>query len=196
MEMAGTSKPLPWGRPTAGSVTLPGGDSLEVRLLPCDTVRRLLSLRSQHFSEDSEGAFLAPAGTSYEIEVKLRERTPSRGATLRVVRASIDGQEINEQLILTPPSTLSARFVGWLQDPTGAKRLRFTFPTQGESSVQVGVFAATEAGGASGKAAQAPAPPPSATGASFAGPTVGSRRYVLGEPVAVGLARLKVTAQQ
>ena len=50
-------------------------------------------------------------------------------------------------------SSSTARFVGWLEDPTGAKRLKFTFPAEvGKvSAITIGVFDAT-ANGAAGKA--------------------------------------------
>ena len=124
------------------------------------------------------------------IEVKLHQSVPN--GTLRVVRASIDGQEINEQLVLRPQAS-HARFVGWLQDGTGAKRIRFTFPTgaQNDSVVTVGVFSATETEAGS-KETRVPLPPPSATGESFSGPQVGSARYAHGEVVAFGSAQLRV----
>ena len=122
------------------------------------------------------------------IDINLREKQPSRG--LRVVRASIDGKEINEQIILRGSSATSARFVGWLEDPTGAKRVQFTFPPSGDMIVQVGVFEATELSkeGGSGKVDQVP---PTAAGASFAGPLVGDGKFAVGEPVAAGIVRLR-----
>ena len=86
----------------------------------------------------------------------------------------------------------SGRFVGWLEDATGAKRIHFTFPSSGESTIQVGVFEANVAAGGSGKeSATVPLPPVSARGESFSGPLVGSTRYTLGQPVAIGMAKLR-----
>ena len=62
------------------------------------------------------GCFIAPPGTPYLIDIALKQRVPRSG--LRVVRASIDGREINEQVVLRGGSA-SARFCGWLEDPTG-----------------------------------------------------------------------------
>ena len=87
----------------------------------------------------------------------------------------------------------SSRFVGWLEDPTGAKRVQFTFPQSGDSTVQVGVFEATLVSKAGG-GGKVDAVPPTAAGASFAGPLVGNDQYALGDPVAVGLVRLRAVA--
>ena len=62
------------------------------------------------------GCFTAPPGTPYLIDIALKPRVPRNG--LRVVRASIDGREINEQVVLRSGSA-SARFCGWLEDPSG-----------------------------------------------------------------------------
>jgi len=185
---------LPWGRagpsalPTVPRGTLPGECEVKV-VVPCDNVRRMMSFfgSSRGFSVRDAHHVGAPSA-SYEIEVTVRERAGASG--LRVVRATIDGTEINEQLVLQAPGG-TARFVGWLQDPTGAKRIRFTFPAEGgeTSTVQVGVFAATEAGG-KGKEAGSAQPPPTAVGDSFAGPRVSSTSYQLGEPIAAGMALL------
>jgi hypothetical protein len=178
---------LPWGR-SEPSVTPQGAD---VRIMPANPISRMLSFRSARFSTH-DGVVVARAGTAYEIEVRLHESVASGG--LRVVRASIDGQEVNEQLVLGSRGTSSGRFVGWLQDATGAKRIRFTFPSTAgqESNVQVGVFAATEIGtNGKGKATHVPLPPASACGESFEGPAVGAAQYALGEAVAVGCARLR-----
>ena len=43
------------------------------------------------------GCFTAPPGTPYLIDIALKQRVPRNG--LRVVRASIDGREINEQVV-------------------------------------------------------------------------------------------------
>ena len=51
------------------------------------------------------------------------------------------------------------------------------------------MFEATETS-KNGSAGKVQPPPFSVGGASFAGPQVGEGNYVLGEPVAVGLARL------
>ena len=119
-----------------------------------------------------------------------RGKDPAR---LRVVRATIDGVEVNEQLLLRSSSS-TARFVGWLEDATGAKRLKFTFPAEagGASAITVGVFEATAAGGA-GKASVS-RPPAAARGASFSGPTVSSESYTLGAPVAAAMLRLRAEA--
>ena len=108
---------------------------------------------------------------------------------MRIVRCTIDGAEVNEQLVLRSSST--ARFVGWLEDPTGAKRLKFTFPAEvGKvSAITIGVFDAT-ANGAAGKA-NVSRPPAAARGASFSGPTVSSESFTLGEPVAAAMLRLR-----
>ena len=44
------------------------------------------------------GCFTAPPGTPYLIDIALKQRIPRGG--LRIVRASIDGREINEQVVL------------------------------------------------------------------------------------------------
>ena len=69
------------------------------------------------------GCFTAPPGTPYLIDIALKQRVPRSG--LRVVRASIDGREINEQVVLRSGSA-SARFCGWLEDPTGDPQPRST----------------------------------------------------------------------
>lgn len=187
---------LPWGR-SSGAGSLATGD-VDIALLasggassPADMLRRMLSFRSPQF-DVVDGCAVAPPGAAYEIAIKLREHAPPRAGALRVVRCTIDGEEVNEQLVLRSSSaTAAARFVGWLQDETGAKRIHFTFPMNDrESLIQVGVFEATEVG-AAGKKRAAPSPPASATGASFEGPLVGSARYELGAPVAIGALRLR-----
>jgi len=122
------------------------------------------------------------------IDITLRQTIPSNA--LRIVRASIDGREINEQIVIKGGSSGSARFVGWLEDATGAKRIQFTFPS-GESTIQVGVFAATEASKSGEGAGKVHGAPSSASGASFAGPLVGDSVFVLGEPITAGCVRLR-----
>ena len=100
------------------------------------------------------GCFAAPPGTPYLIDIALKQRIPRGG--LRIVRASIDGREINEQVVLRSGSG-TARFCGWLEDASGAKRIQFAFPPSGQTVIQVGVFEATEAskdGGGAGKLAR------------------------------------------
>jgi hypothetical protein len=82
-----------------------------------------------------DGAIHAPPSTEYEIHVRVAASGSSGGH--RVVRASVDGAEVNEQLILAPGCT-SGKFVGWLEggDLSGSKRIHFTFP-RGETIVQV-----------------------------------------------------------
>jgi len=188
---------LPWGR-SGGSGSLPTGD-VEISLLTCggtpaDSLFRMLSARSMTPQYPTvDGCVVGPPGAAYEIQISLHERVPVIGAK-RVVRATIDGTEVNEQLILRSSSTSSAKFVGWLQDETGSKRIHFTFPTHDrESLVQVGIFDATEHDSEKGKGKQraAPSPPVTATGASFEGPLVGNSRFTLGAPVAIGALRLK-----
>ena len=186
---------LPWGRGSPG-ISLPGGE-VDVFLhasggsSPMDSFRRFFSSSSASRFPLSDGCCYAPPGASYEIEVVLRERAPSRGAC-RVVRATIGGTEVNEQLVLLSGTNSSARFVGWLQDDTGAKRIRFTAPSSDreELIIQIAVFAATECSSAKGKE-RATSAPASAIGESFAGPLVGTKRYTIGEPVAIGSARLR-----
>ena len=180
---------LPWGSSSSSSApSLPGG-AVEVRINRF-AARRLPFFSASRFDADSTGTVLGPPGAAFQIEVLLRESRPSSG--VHIVRASIDGREINEQLVLQGGAT-SARFVGWLEDATGAKRIQFTF--RGDSTIQVGVFEAIEVGGGKtgggGKVDQAPT---SARGASFAGPLVGSAKFALGDPVAIGQARLRAVA--
>lgn len=65
------------------------------------------------------GCFTAPPGTPFLIDIALRQRIPRDG--LRIVRASIDGREINEQVVLRSGSG-TARFCGWLEDASGDGR--------------------------------------------------------------------------
>ena len=76
------------------------------------------------------GCFIAPPGTPYLIDIALKQRVPRSG--LRVVRASIDGREINEQVVLRSGSA-SARFCGWLEDPTGDPQPRSTLANRSPS---------------------------------------------------------------
>ena len=123
---------LPWGRSSSqggGASSLPNGE-VEVALLPCggsspaEALRRMFSFRAPSF-DVVDGCAVAPPGAEYEIEVRLSERTPPPNGALRIVRATIDGVEINEQLVLRGGHG-STRFVGWLQDDSGAKRIHFT----------------------------------------------------------------------
>jgi hypothetical protein len=197
MSLPKASQPLalPWAR-TSGAGSLATGD-VTIALLACgnassptDMLRRMLSFRSPTY-DIVDGCVVAPPGAAYEVEIKLREHAPRAGA-LRVVRCTIDGTEVNEQLVLRSSSTaIVGKFIGWLQDETGMKRIHFTFPTNDrESLIQVGVFEATQIG-AAGKKRAAPSPPASATGASFEGPLVDSARYELGAPVAIGTVRFR-----
>ena len=189
---------LPWGRGPSGSVPGLSGE-VEISLLPCggasssavDSFRRMLFGSPSPKLPMVGGCIVAPAGSAYVIEVTLRERTPPRAGALRVVRASIDADEVNEQLVLRSGQPSSAKFVGWLEDDSGAKRLHFTFPVNDrESLIQISVFDATEVASA-GKQRAGPRPPATAMGAAFQGPPVGRARYSLGEPVACGVARLR-----
>ena len=183
---------LPWGSSSSSSApSLPGG-AVEIRINRFAAARHLPFFSApSRFEADATGAVLGRPGAAYQIEVHLKESRPNSSG-VRIVRASIDGREINEQLVLRGGST-SARFVGWLEDATGAKRIQFTFPPSGDATIQVGVFEATEVGkkGGEGKVDQAPT---SARGASFAGPLVGSAQFALGDPVAIGQARLRAAA--
>ena len=69
------------------------------------------------------GCFTAPPGTPYLIDIALKKGIPRDG--LRIVRASIDGREINEQVVLRSGSG-TARFCGWLEDASGDRRRRST----------------------------------------------------------------------
>ena len=182
---------LPWGHAGTSSPRLPEGE-LEISISRWAARRSFFSSPSR-MPVDSAGCFTAPPGAAYTIDVTLHQRFPKNAQ--RIVRASIDGREINEQIVLFGGSSGKAHFVGWLEDATGAKRVQFTFPPSGESTVTVGVFEATESGSKSdrgaGKVHQAPQ---TASGASFAGPTVGDGAFVLGEPVAAGLVRLRAQA--
>jgi len=121
-------------------------------------------------------------------------RRPHKIGQMRVVRASLGGHEINEQLLL-PRGGGSARFVGWLESADGTKRLQFLCPpTPGETvCIQVAVFEATSlGGGGKGKGEGGAGRPPGATaGDAFAGPAVSSERFELGQPVAIGQVRLR-----
>ena len=143
-------------------------------------------------------------------------RRPHKTGQMRVVRASLGGHEINEQLLL-PRGGGSARFVGWLESADGTKRLQFLCPpTPGETVCiqvppisaralpahlarafalcsQVAVFEATSlGGGGKGKGEGGAGRPPGATaGDAFAGPAVSSERFELGQPVAIGQVRLR-----
>lgn len=195
---------LPWGsHPSSSSAGAGLPATVSVRINPFHpTGGSLSSLFSwgstSRFVAGPDGTITAAPGTSYVIEVEVHElggsSSEERGTL--VVRASIDNVEINEQLVLSPPrSSRRCKFIGWLDDPTGAKRIKFTFPNHafGESTIRVGVFRATplEGGGGKGKDKAAMRPPPSAHGEVFAGPQVTDFRFAVGETVGVGSARLR-----
>jgi len=94
--------PLPWGRgggPSAG-LSLPG--ECEIAILPCDnTMRRMFSFRSSRFSV-LDGHHIGTPGVPYEIEVKFRARATAASGIF-IVQATIDGTQINEQLVLRAP---------------------------------------------------------------------------------------------
>ena len=91
--------------------------------------------RMPRFTTGTDGVVSGPPGAAYQIQVTLREQTPSRA--LRVVRASIAGVEINEQCIVGA-SRHPVTFLGWLESADGTKRLKFVFPEgSGEELIQV-----------------------------------------------------------
>ena len=188
---------LPWGSNSSLPLeALAGGVRVDVVALaasgasdPISSFRRLFRASALPLVD---GSFSAPPGTGYEIEVKV-DAAPTNGSVY-VVRGSIDGHEINEQIILRTGGRV-AKFVGWLQDPTGAKRTRFTFPARGEAVVTIGVFTATELN-QSGKSAKqhTPQPPANALGETFSGPLVGNSAFTIGQPVGAGMIRLRASA--
>ena len=87
---------LPWGRASSSAAysSTSFGD-IEIDVLPVDqgplaSFRSLINLRAKRFPTAPDGTALAPPGSAYEINIKLKENTP--GNNSRVVRASIDGQ--------------------------------------------------------------------------------------------------------
>ena len=182
---------LPWGSGSSSALAASLPASVEVRAVPFPSSSLLSSfMPTRALPTSADGTVVAPPGAPYQIEVSLSENRRGKDpARLRIVRCTIDGAEVNEQLVLRSSST--ARFVGWLEDPTGAKRLKFTFPSEAGkvSAITIGVFDAT-ANGAAGKASVS-RPPAAARGASFSGPTVSSESFTLGEPVAAAMLRLR-----
>ena len=127
---------LPWGKQSSSSV--PASGELEVSIVRWGerSARNSNVFAPGKLPVDGSGCFTAPPGAPYLIDIALRHKIP-RGE-LRVVRVSIDGREINEQVVLRSGSG-TARFCGWMEDPSGAKRIQFTFPPNGQSVIQVGV---------------------------------------------------------
>ena len=102
---------LPWGSHSSLPV-IPGGLRVDVAALavpnasdPIASFRRMLS-RASAALPLVDGSYSAPPCTAYEIEVKV-DTAPTDG--VYVCRGSIDGHEINEQLILRG----SARTAAW-----------------------------------------------------------------------------------
>lgn len=194
---------LPWGSGAALSGPT-GGTTVSIKVLPFDRggssrgnfFASLLGRSETQLGTDSAGVWLAPPGSAFQVEVTVHESTPT--TALRVIRGSIGGQEINEQLIFGT-SRSPVRFVGWLESPDGTKRCKFTFPAEAEAEVlvQVAVLEATAIGG-DDKASMAasPRPPRSHAGDSFAGPKVSNARFTLGAPLALGMARLRAQPTQ
>lgn len=197
---------LPWASSALAPPSLASGARVDIKLAPFGSggagasasrmVAALFARPSQQpaLTSDGAGEWVGRPGVAYEIVVTLRESaSPSRGQ-MRVVRASLGGHEINEQLLL-PRGGGSARFVGWLESADGTKRLQFLCPpTPGETvCIQVAVFEATSlGGGGKGKGEGGAGRPPGATaGDAFAGPAVSSERFELGQPVAIGQVRLR-----
>ena len=85
-------------------------------------------------------------------------------------------------------SSSTARFVGWLEDPTGAKRLKFVPGDWKVSAIDWRLRRDGEWRGGQGGVSR---PPAAARGASFSGPTVSSESFTLGEPVAAAMLRLR-----
>ena len=184
---------LPWGSQSSSTAQLEGGRA-EITILPFEmgsTSRSVLSLfrPAPRFSV-VEGTTVGAPGSPYQIEVAFHE--PQRPAgSLRIVRASINGVEINEQLVLRG-RTARERFIGWLDSPDGTKRVHFTFPaTAGETvTIQLGVFEAI-ASASGGKKGGAMSAPPTAMGQGFHGPPVSTEQYSLGQPLAIAEAKLR-----
>ena len=181
--------------PAASSAS---GPQVAVRILPFDEGSSSRSLfasffgsTSRSFGVDDAGVISGKPGSAYQIEVQMRDSSAAQG--LRVVRASIAGVEINEQLVMRKGDRGPVRFIGWLDSPDGTKRLKFCFPASGEVEIQVGVFEATAVGGKDGKSNFMRAPD-AASGAGFSGPAVSMQSFTLGQPVAIGVARLRADA--
>ena len=114
---------LPWASGSgAPSMGLAGNASVNVRILPFKSPSFFASLfrEPSALAKDAEGFFVAKPGSAFVIEVTLNESPTS--AAQRVVRASIDGHEIQEQLVVVPHSPVT--FIGWLEDVTGSKRIK------------------------------------------------------------------------
>ena len=193
--------PLPWGRAANASPGQNGG--LSIRIVPFDegsTSRSLLSLfrSAPRFAIEPEtGVVLGQPGSAYQLEVTLQGDAQRGDGGVRVVRASIDGVEINEQLVLRSNDRHPLRFLGWLDSADGTKRLQFTFPTRGEAEIHVGVFEASEPASADKKGSGATMrAPDAATGRGFLGPAVTEERFVIGQPVAIGVARLRAAPRE
>lgn len=189
---------LPWGKSEAAG-TPAGAGTVDVRIVPFEEPSSSRSFFSafrtpRRFATDASGVTTATPSAPYQIEVSIRDADrPRDGGALLVVRASIGGVEINEQLIVRAgDGRQTVKFIGWLDSPDGTKRIKFTFPASGETQIQVGVFEGTSAG--SGKDKQRDggfAAPPVASGQGFEGPPVSMESVRLGQPVAIGVARLR-----
>ena len=183
---------LPWGAQNSSQGSLSSG-SVEVKIVPFEQAsssRSLLSMfRPTPRFSTVDGVTVGAPGAPYQITVAVREQNPAAGGR-RVILASIDGREINEQLVLSAGDRHPLRFVGWLDSADGTKRIQFCFPATGEAVVQVGVFEATASGGSDKKGGMMRAPD-AALGAGFQGPAVSNQAYTLGQPVAIGSARLR-----
>lgn len=184
---------LPWGSTSSSAPAQLGAARAEINVVPFETGSSSRSLfnfvRPAPRFSIVEGAVVGAPGAAYQIEVVLMESTrPS--SSLRVVRASINGTEINEQLILKGGGE-RVKFVGWLDSPDGTKRVHFTFPASGEITIQVGIFEATAAAGGDGKKGGATSAPAFAQGNGFRGPQVSTAQFVIGEPVAIAAAKLR-----
>ena len=198
---------LPWGS-SSSSTTLAGTARVDVKIIPFDTgssssfMGSLLGRTPRNHFKTTDGTTTAAAGVAYQIEIRLHERLANDA--IRVVCASIAGHEINEQLIMRGSAQYPLKFVGWIDnsvaanDGTQTKRIKFTVPASGEAEIRVGVFEATAApdGGGKGKGKDGGgrAAPSEAHGDGFIGPPVSNQRFVLGQPVAIGVARVRAAA--
>jgi len=195
---------LPWGNHLPGTSSSAAGLTTDVSVCVVPFVGGVLNslfswgAAAPRFTTDADGTVCAPPGAAYIIEVSIREVSGPSSATgpVRVVRASIDGIEVNEQLVMRPPRA-KGKLVGWLEDATGAKRIKFTFPACAATTatIQVGVWSATplaseQSGRGKGKDS-ATRPPASARGEVFSGPVVTDARYAVGDPVGVASVRLR-----
>ena len=202
MAQQSSALPLPWGRPADAS---PGQNgALSIRIVPFDEGSSSRSLLSSLFRssprftlEARTGVVLGQPGSAYQLEVALGPSEAAQGGEgVRVVRASIDGVEINEQLVLRHGDRQPVRFLGWLDSADGTKRLQFTFPVRGEAEIRVGVFEASEAASSDKKSGATMRAPDAAVGRGFLGPAVTDERFLLGQPVAVGVARLRAAPRE